>query len=108
MQTIKDAVATWLDDDIYTATINRGTEIYMRARATLAELISLRTLRDSRKKHDHLKKYTAAYDMETGGDWQRDMFTPLVDKISEIFFAGLAAPTEESEKTQPAKKRKGR
>lgn len=51
---------------------------------TKCEVLVCRALRDSRKKSEHVLKYTAAYSAETGADWADAMFQPLMERVRQL------------------------
>ena len=83
---VKDTINGWLDEDVISSLLQEAQELYMRARSTKCEVLCARTLRDSRKKADHLLKYVTSFSTETESDWQDVMFGPLKAKVVEILF----------------------
>lgn len=66
------------------AVISDASETWVRSCCTRLEVLVLRSMRDSRKKKDNLRKYTAQFVSETECDWKEHMFPPLAKEVSLI------------------------
>ena len=61
-----------------------GKSVFGRCKMTKCEVFCMRSLRDSRKKRDHMQKYVAMYSSDTGMDWRVGMWDRLRTKVAEI------------------------
>jgi hypothetical protein len=81
---VRESLASWIVDDVSVGALVAANDIWIRARVTKTEVYCLRAMRDSRKKGDHLLKYTNSFTEDTKVPWQEHLFEPLVKAIQDI------------------------
>jgi hypothetical protein len=80
---IKRDFVGWIDLDPSTSSLHAARDIYHRMRTTKFEMLCIRTIRDSRRKYDHIVKYRDSF-QEDVGDFHDHVYGPLVSQIDSI------------------------
>jgi hypothetical protein len=98
---IMNDLTEWVDLKAYTSNYHAALDIYVRMRTTKFEMLCLRTIRDSRRKYDHIFKYKESF-QEDVGDFHDTVFGVLCSELDKI----LAEPPQPVEGDQSSKKAK--
>ena len=85
---VHGAVTHWIDDDESLADFAAAQCEFLKARMTKCEVFVCRAIRDSRKKAEHLLKYTSQFTAETESDWKEMMCSALLEKVESILDGG--------------------
>ncbi len=86
---MKASVLEWLDDDSSATAIQEASDIFIKARMTKCEVLTMRAMWDSRKKAEHLERCTTSFvkdcfNKDEGDDWRLHMFPELAEQVAEI------------------------
>lgn len=88
----QDMLKTWVPADAEIGgMIEDGAAVFTRCKMTKCEVLCMRSLRDSRRKREHLQKYIAAFSSDTSTDWRTMMWPRMVTKVCDIIGVGNEA-----------------